>query len=729
MGVKLQLRTKLLDHTYKHGTYTYNSTTGIYGPGTRPSGNLSILYIVEAVIDDGSYSLEKRKGTIELYQQGQWWCAVQGTHVSNSAGPYTYAFESSFNETQSSDGTVTVELFRVIQEYGILNKAVRFYDADGKLIDISTYGSAQFGSIHATVRFSTGTDSGDLVLSDTVWVFGNVATPPNLPEWGSDLVAANNIDLGATHTISVYKPKNKYLKVKYSCTGNGTTTNGWVLGDENNYASIDGVNPIYKDMQVNTNWTSSLRLAEHFPTTDRITVTFTIYTYNDDHTLKTIDYANRTYILPSKYIPSCQVFVEDDCKYYEKYGAYIAGKSKYRVNIHGQGIYGSRIDRFHTTANGEIYTTDLFTTNVIANAGDSEVTATVRDSRGRTYTETVSTPVISYSIPNITDINAVRCDRDGTANKDGEYMKVVFSAVTSPLNDLNETYYFIKYKKTSESDDKLTVVTLMDYTYNNTYNVENAIHIFKAEPGVSYNVIVEIQDDFEIRYRSTIGSSGSKILSFLSKGAGLAIGKIAELADHLDIGWTTRFRKPVILDNSQSVCGIANSGDAQIEMLHLDGADTTVLNGSRVNITGPDGVYINGQLVSKTNGSAITPTLWTGERLMDEDETAVLSEQVSAQLHGVVLVWSYYNGSSVEDVDFQTTYIPKDLIAVKHPSPVVLAILLKSSSQGYVGSKRLIIADDRIAGHNINVRGTTESGAGGYTDSANRFALRYVIGV
>lgn len=707
MSVELQVTWKRLSDVPTGGNYEY--------PNGIINERAKMLLIVSVVVDDGSYVPETRPGSLNV-TQSVYIGRRDETGIYAEHYEHNYPFTSPMNTNKLSGAPMTFELFRTT-------------------VDLHPgYYSYAYGIITVSAQYDSGTSSGIITYNEVLGSdsfnsdFESYRALRDIP-FGSSVKALNGVDLGVPHAISVYKPENLYLKVKYSCTGNESSTTGWILGDENNYASPDGIEPFYKEQIVGAEWIPSLELARHYPTSNQVNVTFTTYTYDSNHTLQSIDYDTRVFILPDEYGPTCDLIVSDSLGYYDKYGAFIAGKSKYRVDVNAQGIYGSTIEKIYTTANGEIHTTDSFVTNVLVNTGTMEINTTVRDSRGRIVTDKETAQVIDYSVPNVNDISTIRCNSDGSSNKNGDYVKAMFSASVSPLNNRNHCLYVVKYKKTSENISEYVEVPLPDYS--DDYILRDAVCIFPAELGTSYNVLVEITDDFTTRYRSTISSSGSKILSFLNRGTGLAIGKVAELADHLDIGWATRFRKGVILDNSQAIWGGANTWAEPIGMLQLDSNDCTVLSGAKININAPSGVYINDTLVSRTVDTPAANTLWSGAWFMNEHQTATLSESTSKQLHGIVLVWSYYQDSVVQDVDFQTTYIPKDLITLNTNANAntEISVLLKSASQGYMGSKRLIIQDTQILGHSINERGETESTAGGYKDTANRFVLRYVIGV
>lgn len=103
--------------------------------------------------------------------------------------------------------------------------------------------------------------------------------------------------------------------------------------------------------------------------------------------------------------------------------------------------------------------------------------------------------------------------------------------------------------------------------------------------------------------------------------------------------------------------------------------------------------------------------------------TANLSEAVSAQPNGIVLVFCAYNGSNDTNYSWQSFFVPKQLVAL---STAAHTFILSRGKFAYVGTKYLYINDTSITGHaDNNLTGTNN----GITYANNKFVLRYVIGV
>lgn len=132
-------------------------------------------------------------------------------------------------------------------------------------------------------------------------------------------------------------------------------------------------------------------------------------------------------------------------------------------------------------------------------------------------------------------------------------------------------------------------------------------------------------------------------------------------------------------------------------------------------------LFING-----TEFTGDNKILWSGGMYMTSGHTATLSEAVSAQANGIVLVFSRYSSNTVQNYHFQTFFIPKSQVS-KHPGTGHCFMLTSDGTFSLMAAKYLYINDTSIAGHaNNNATGTGTSGIK-YTN--NGYVLRYVVGV
>lgn len=119
--------------------------------------------------------------------------------------------------------------------------------------------------------------------------------------------------------------------------------------------------------------------------------------------------------------------------------------------------------------------------------------------------------------------------------------------------------------------------------------------------------------------------------------------------------------------------------------------------------------------------------LWgPGYYYMTAGHTINLSQKVSEQKNGIVLVWQAYRNGAVQTYDFNFTFIPKWQVSV-NPSRGV-SCFLSDSTAGVIGTKYVYVYDDKIVGNNENSNGATKRNSG-ITTTNNRWVLTHVLGV
>ena len=535
-----------------------------------------------------------------------------------------------------------------------------------------------------------------------------------------------------------------------------------------------------KSTSTSISFTPPLSWASQNTTGTSVSVTYTITTYNGDTNIGSNSYTVSCAI-PSSVKPSCSVTVSDPTGNLSKYGGYIKGVSKFAVTVKGTSSYGSAIASYKTTANGSTYTASSFTTGVIKSSGTLSVSASVTDKRGRSGNASASCTVLDYAVPAVSKLTVKRCDEDGTANDQGEYAKVTFSASVTSLSSKNTAAYTLKYKKTSEAD--YTSVTLSDFA--NVYSVTDGTYIFAADSGSSYDVQISVKDAISAETtKKTSVSTATTIMHWLASGLGMAIGKVAELAGYVEIGFKALFHDVIESTHSDIGyihthpstgygvgCGVGSGGynrgiwdkvnSAWIAYLDQNNyftaksASTQLKLSTNGNLTlgrvdGNAGAYIAlgkyGGLVyedandtyAKINfryqasaGAGWSYTsiahivanyvLWSGSYFMNSNHSCTLSQNVTNQTNGIVLIWSYYNGTAATNQDFQMFFIPRHFVNLYGGCGMWI-------TNPYLGiAKYVYVSNTTIRGHANNILTTDSNGV--KRNKNNNYVLRAVIGV
>lgn len=339
-----------------------------------------------------------------------------------------------------------------------------------------------------------------------------------------------------------------------------------VCGKSTLYIKADGTTSTteVKHNDCSIPWTPPIDWASQEPQKESVSVTFTITTYSGSTKIGT-NTDTATYAIPSDVIAPLSFTVADKTSYKGKYNGYVQGKSKLVVALNTYGVYGGWIKSYKVEAGGKAYSsgtasgnTITVETDVINTSGNVAITATVVDSRNRTTTADATVNVLQYGNPRIIKLTAFRSNASGKSSPSGDYITVKFSSRIYSLNDKNSAKYYVLYKKTSEASycDPEEVTA-----YRGQYEVTNAVYTFAADDA-SYDIQLQVEDDFKNVPQSTTCASINHTISLLKKSgkiAGMAINKIAEHEGVFDIGFAVKFS------------GGAYDGDVVVESGESDG--------------------------------------------------------------------------------------------------------------------------------------------------------------
>lgn len=342
--------------------------------------------------------------------------------------------------------------------------------------------------------------------------------------------------LNTAHTLTVTRQSTSFTHSIKAVCGNSTLyikSNGTTQSTESKHSGTS------------ISFTPPLSWASENTSGTSVSVTYTLTTYNGSTVVGANTYT-KTYSIPASVKPSCTVAVSDPTGNLSRYGRYVKTKSKFRVVVNATKSYESNIASYSVSADGSMYLSGDFTTDVLKSSGTLSVIATVKDNRGRTSdSATQNLSVYDYTPATVSSIKVDRCNDDLTPNAQGSYCKVTFSAAITSLGNINTATYKLKYKKTSASS--YTTVTLSNYS--GLYNVTDGYYVFAADTASSYDVIIEAVDDFGTGSKSTSVSTAFSIMHFKSDGTAMAIGKLSEKANTLEVNMDTEF------SGNLSICG------------------------------------------------------------------------------------------------------------------------------------------------------------------------------
>lgn len=316
-------------------------------------------------------------------------------------------------------------------------------------------------------------------------------------------------------------------------------------------------------------WTLPVSLANQIPSATTGSGTIYCDTYSGSTLLGTKS-VSITLTVPGSVVPSAGTLSATLAEDTSGTGLYVKGMGKAKLTLSGaSGAYGSRITSYTITGGGWTTTNSALTTGTLASAGNITFTATVTDSRGRKASTTRTISVIDYTKPGVAVCDVYRCDADGNRKKAGTYFAVEINASYSAItgNILNIT---ARYKKQSES----SYGTAMNVTNNG----KTVIGGGSIGASTTYDVLVTVADKYNSLLIQRTLSTKSVLQSF-KRSAGAAIGKVAELANWLDVAWDTRIRGNLQVDGT-----ISSADQYRIKWQTIpDGAD---LNDDAYKISG-----------------------------------------------------------------------------------------------------------------------------------------------
>ena len=359
-------------------------------------------------------------------------------------------------------------------------------------------------------------------------------------------------------------------------------------------------------------------------------------------------------------------------------------------------LKGATIKSRKVTCGGKSLTAD----GNLGYVSSGDFVFTVTDSRGNTTTKTVKKTLINYLNPTCNFVaSAPTTDGNMTFTVKGNCFNGSFGAVN---NAITVEY---RYKVNSGSYGEWTALS-PTYT-NNTYKADASL------TGLDYlNTYT-----FEARITDSLQTVSSAV-------------KTVKTTPIFDWGADDfKFNVPVAMANGKPLQGVSGSGDnVNIGYITTNTSNLQIGGGAYA----PTNIFINTKDNAGTvsiNGKAygVNRVLWEGSYYMTAAQKAGLSETVSSQANGIVLVFSRYDvtNSEVLNEHFSCHFVPKEIIALH--SNRGHCFNMNTSTYSYATSKYLYISDTEITGHANN----TAAGTGdcGIVYMNNRYVLRYVIGV
>ena len=382
---------------------------------------------------------------------------------------------------------------------------------------------------------------------------------------------------------------------------------------------------------------------------------------------------------------------------------------------------------------------------------------------------------LAYQKPRIVNISTVRCSSDGTANDEGQNGLVSFNWEC----DKTVSSIVIKYKLSSATSWASVTVSAS----GTSGTVNHVVGENKLSAESTYDIHITVSDSNGSSYAISTLTSMKFAIDILAGGNGISFGKTAELQNVAEFEFDAKFNSPVYgkalgMDRLPSIpanSDFNNYVEPGCYAVYSNANAETCLNipvkyAGRLEVWSATGqgipstlhAYVRQRFIPYVdyaptferyvarNGenvwtygewwrSSLSPgasdfvyhtqkMLWGGNLssgvFANASQTINLSEAVSAQRHGIVLVFCAYNSASDTNYGWQSFFVPKNLISATYGTAHTFDLV--RGKFAYVGTKTLYINDTYITGHS----GNEETGEySGISYANNRFVLRYVIGI
>jgi len=549
-----------------------------------------------------------------------------------------------------------------------------------------------------------------------------------IPRASKPSLSASSVEMGKSLTITTNRATSAFTHVlSYS------------------FGSLSGT--IASNVGASYAWTVPLSLANAIPSATSGSGTITCKTYNGSTLIGTTSVSFKATV-PASVVPSISsvAISEAVSGIAAKFGGYVQHQSKLKVAITAAGAYKSTVTKYQTVIQSVTYSGASFTSNIITASGTMAVKTTVTDSRGRTATVTNNVSVLAYALPKITTFNAFRCDANGNEDTDGTRVKVELNFSISSVNNKNDKYYEVVYRKKDSNESWGAIASGNIYSRNESFVSGSYFNVDYA-----YELALQLYDYFSGSRAELDIPTAFTLIDFKANGKGIAFGKVAETDNLLDIDFPILARRGVSYEpieagtnlndiTAPGFYGSASAGSANFVNCPFSSGTFTL----EVMDAGMEGQLYQ-RITSCSKDSSISyerfyysnvwgawkkikdfdgALLWSGAWYMNASQTATLSQKVSDQPNGIVLVFSRYSSGQAQNYHWRTFFIPKYMVA-NHASQG-FSFLMNDVTFSYICSKYLYIHDDKIGGNDNNVSTGT---ANGITYANNACVLRYVIGV
>ena len=470
------------------------------------SGYTDQYYTYQCVVTENSYNVANNTSnvTIAFSVKGPWspsfyeWDTNYGIVVDGSvkktgsgspyiSTSYVQLLTWTGDIAHSSDGSKSINVGVYLYHSGPANYLPRQYTSSSPL----SMGSVTLTNIPRASSLSLSTTSLNVGDSITANIYR----------------AASNF----THTVEFYINNTYYQK----------------------YSSVE----TSQSFTIPSSWYAAM------PSTSSCTAYCSITTYNGNTQIGNKVTKTFTVNVPSRIVPFVGTITLDPVDINGR-NILVQGKNKLNISVSGcMAGTGSGIKSYTFSGPGISITTtgtSVTSSNAISNAGTLTYTVTVTDNRGRTASKTATITCYAYTTPYIKPFSAFRCNSNGVQDANGSYAKCNYNLEYSSVNGTNNVTVKIMYKKNTDPTYS-SVTSLTNSTAKSGNQLLNTI-----ATSSTYTMYATIVDQYGGSSESNLETvfSASRALNITPDGTGIALGKMAENTNMLDVKWQIRTDEP-----------------------------------------------------------------------------------------------------------------------------------------------------------------------------------------
>ena len=480
-----------------------------------------------AEVRSGSFNTSGYADSDPLYAD---YCIFSWSLKSQDIEKATSTIEWTLKGAGGSGGYYTTAKERYVTVNGVTQSATA-------LLNIAT-GTTVFSGT-TTIQHNTTTGAGSFSASAGIafyfygsynstgsgtWTLPTIAraTKITVPQ---NATMGNTIQIALSPAVSTYKHKLRYEfgSLKSQVDGFQYTSGTAIGADFTTQGSLT------------VNFVPPTSLGWEIPNTTYAACKVICYTYTANGTHVGTTTATVNLYVPS-YTPNISLITLTGVNTLD--GVYVAGKSSVNIKTSANSFYGGSIKTVAAYIDGKAYSGVNFTTGVLTAGASRTFTITVYDSRGKSATaESPTINVYAYAIPNISEFTIKRDTTDPTKAiatlKGGVYSlnKKNAKTFTVKLNGVTNTL-------TSTSESINTTTTFTNVPTDNTLIAT-----------------ATISDSYTSVSREAVLPTVAVTMDFKADGKGIAMGKVAETSDLLDVAWNAKFGKNLNVTGNATVTG------------------------------------------------------------------------------------------------------------------------------------------------------------------------------